>query len=499
MPTTLYYVDPNHTAGSPAGTAANPWTSFGSSQMATVDAELATNPVTVYFSARAYGSDTNSTSTTALTCARNDTSSNLLTIDGMSKWNTNQASPSWSDYSGDSKHQITTGYPISTGTSNTKRSNITLRGFKAIATTGQSIYWRAGDNVTIEYNECTSSSSTHGPGLYWEYSDTTQISSSNILIQYNYVHDVYGEGLYFAGSRDTDRAANDGVTIQYNTVHDVGVGGGEPDLLEVKDRNTNVIIRGNICYNSTVNSGRDGCTIDGGGIIEGNFVYNCGRVGVMLYAFWNRYGTNRDGGIIRNNIVIDCGGSGSYSWDYGIQVAGNEGADYSPGNGDTHTNTQVYNNTVWSTNGEGIHIGSGCTGVSVRNNISGESSGLEITGGGTAVSTYDSNVYYKSGGGNLASHNGTNYNAGSISAIDSNAVTSDPTLVDTSTPYTAANFKLQVGSPAIDAGVTIAGASPDHFGVSRPQGSSYDIGAHEYESGSPPATVYRNRLRIVSP
>ena len=41
------------------------------------------------------------------------------------------------------------------------------------------------------------------------------------------------------------------------------------------------------------------------------------------------------------------------------------------------------------------------------------------------------------------------------------------------------NYQLAPGSPARDAGVTIAGVSRDRAGTSRPQGPAYDIGAYE--------------------
>jgi hypothetical protein len=58
----------------------------------------------------------------------------------------------------------------------------------------------------------------------------------------------------------------------------------------------------------------------------------------------------------------------------------------------------------------------------------------------------------------------------------------DPLLNPLSTP--AGSFgamrTLQAGSPAIDTGKTIPAITTDQRGQSRPQGSAYDIGAHEY-------------------
>jgi hypothetical protein len=43
----------------------------------------------------------------------------------------------------------------------------------------------------------------------------------------------------------------------------------------------------------------------------------------------------------------------------------------------------------------------------------------------------------------------------------------------------ASDFHLQSGSPAINAGLTIASVTDDYAGTTRPKGSAYDIGAYE--------------------
>jgi hypothetical protein len=44
----------------------------------------------------------------------------------------------------------------------------------------------------------------------------------------------------------------------------------------------------------------------------------------------------------------------------------------------------------------------------------------------------------------------------------------------------AHNYTLAPGSPAIDAGATIAAVDTDRAGISRPQGQAYDVGAYEW-------------------
>jgi hypothetical protein len=54
-------------------------------------------------------------------------------------------------------------------------------------------------------------------------------------------------------------------------------------------------------------------------------------------------------------------------------------------------------------------------------------------------------------------------------------MTTDPQFVNPS----ANDFRLQSGSPAIDAGVSLAEVGSDFNGVARPQRGAYDIGAFE--------------------
>ncbi|MCK9525676.1 MAG: hypothetical protein M0R49_07080 [Limnochordia bacterium] len=107
--------------------------------------------------------------------------------------------------------------------------------------------------------------------------------------------------------------------------------------------------------------------------------------------------------------------------------------------------------------------------------------------------TIDHNLFYNSGGSWAANNRlGTDY------------VTGDPLFVD-STPESAAEFAIQSGSPAKDAGSSTSAPATDYVGTSRPQGESYDIGAYEYTAPTPDAyqvlsggTRYRIDLRDQS-
>jgi parallel beta-helix repeat protein len=60
----------------------------------------------------------------------------------------------------------------------------------------------------------------------------------------------------------------------------------------------------------------------------------------------------------------------------------------------------------------------------------------------------------------------------------------DPLLINPAT----GNFRLQGGSPAIDAGIALAKVTNDYDGNARPQGEGYDIGAFEYLTIGPTST-----------
>jgi Right handed beta helix region len=130
------------------------------------------------------------------------------------------------------------------------------------------------------------------------------------------------------------------------------------------------------------------------------------------------------------------------------------------------TNVQVYNNTIINTRPYNSDGGSdidaaGSTNVTIQNNIL----SLPIEGaGGIACSN---NLFTDDANGNPSSPNcGTNNVIAPNSAGFANASAND--------------YHLTSASPAIDKGIPISSETTDKDGVSRPQGSPYDIGAYQF-------------------
>ena len=120
-------------------------------------------------------------------------------------------------------------------------------------------------------------------------------------------------------------------------------------------------------------------------------------------------------------------------------------------------NNNLWNNTSANNAGCSFVIGYDGTvnGTNVRNNISFNS--------GTCVG--GNNNYWDRNSANTTH----TFNLEGIDPLFTDAANGD--------------YTLQNGSPAIDAGTTIATTTPDRVGTVRPQGMAYDIGAFEATSG----------------
>ncbi len=156
----------------------------------------------------------------------------------------------------------------------------------------------------------------------------------------------------------------------------------------------------------------------------------------------------------------------------------------------------VYNNIIVDAGEPGLRVNDPRGTVIIQNNVlynngsaglSGSNAQVYIERAGPGKITLQDNILYAGPNQTYllieaaagvaavnASHNLV-YNAGGYPARDTGCVNADPRFVNAA----ALDFRLQPGSPAIDAGES-TGIGSDYLGISRPQGRAYDIGAYEF-------------------
>lgn len=313
------------------------------------------------------------------------------------------------------------------------------------------------------------------------------------------------------GSYESGQAAtsfSEGTKILRNTIHDAGGNG---------------IQENTRCYISQSNSG-DYLTIDG------NEFYN------VMKQPWDSKGTNHV--IYSNNISWWGDHTGNADVDYGHITANQPNDcpsvtmdDWQIFNNIAHgsinsffswnsqgsspcSNIRLYNNVIYDNNKAAWYPGAvvklcGDAGSTFYNNVvvnnlgnPTNTGGVETCGSGNNVKN---NIFWNNGTkGNVTNDNWMCTNSGTPDHNYFNGTVGRTTGTNAITNcFTSGNcpgfvnlaindFRLLSNSPAKDAGATLASPyNVDSVGVSRPQGSAFDIGAYEYSSGvndtTPPA------------
>ena len=233
MAQTIYYVDPTYTGGSNNGTAAHPDTSITWTRYNTA---LASGNVTVYLNC------TGTQSTQLNLASRTDTSTNVITFNGTEQCNANSGInnnvPNWvagvtlspcTGYRCAANgawigHQYTitaSGAAIASNNSVTNcQGYYDVRGIKFVAV-GQLAVLTYVHDLTVEYNEFMDSAGNIGPGIYigaGQHGPCNASSSNvggpdNVIFQYNWTHNTYGECVY-DGASTSDPAGGPG-SAQY--------------------------------------------------------------------------------------------------------------------------------------------------------------------------------------------------------------------------------------------------------------------------------------------
>lgn len=488
---TAFYVDPTFTGGSNDGSATNPWTTAsvasGDAVWTALNSALASNDVIVYFSARIVGSDTAEQLTVGMNLWRTDTSTHRLTLDGMSKYNTNDSSGSWVNYTGNNRFKFAIASDtLSIGVQSTNNTfpmhRTTIRGFDISGCSGRMLI--AGSYVYVEYVyvhdvDCIGAtvqqmpSVTPYPECVEEFGNLTDITYRSMLVER-----TIGEAFYIGGNyiRTEDGGcpswgnSHTDILLENNTVVDAGANGGQGDGIDLKAGLQRVTIRGNTITGGT--GGSDSMTTLGifaptkaYWVIEQNTFTNPVNSNMV-------FGGPLDQVIVRNNVLD------GFSY-VGIYLAGHVTVP-------DLLNFRIVNNTLYSgaASGGGLGLG-GADNITVRNNlIFGICSSCTIFSHYTLGDvTSDYNVI-DSDGDIQGGWPGPETNTVTLSS-DSGVV------VDAG----AGNFALVGTSPARDIGVALTDFANDRIQTTRPQGSAWDVGAYEFITDVPRPT--RLRLTVI--
>lgn len=193
-------------------------------------------------------------------------------------------------------------------------------------------------------------------------------------------------------------------------------------------------------------------------------------------------------------VFLEAGCAGWKVWNNVIHHVGDAGIRQSvrrPGEG--YPANEYYHNTIYAIKKDGFQLdyagseSSPSEGPSIiKNNIVMDAAQHQIAFQSAVAETHiiDNNLYYDSTGSKIGLWSGgsTLDFAGWKAACgcDQNSLNADPVFVTTGvTP----DLQLQTSSPAKDTGVTIGSITTDLLGMTRPQGSAYDMGAYEFVVG----------------
>lgn len=219
-----------------------------------------------------------------------------------------------------------------------------------------------------------------------------------------------------------------------------------------------------------------------GGVAKGNEVYDNYSVEIYLD---NAQTTTVDG-----NLAYSTGNSRYYRGGYPASGIGTANESYSTTN---PLNTLTIVNNIVSNSKYGFYYsneanGGGLQNVTVANNTfyKGAVSLLWIASAAHSGSFVENNVFDQVGntmtnvaGAGVTYRNNDWYGGTAGSAAGAGDVIADPRLANPG-GFTAADYKLTVGSPVVAAGLTVSNVTTDYFGA--PRSVAYDLGAHQLGS-----------------
>jgi len=267
-----------------------------------------------------------------------------------------------------------------------------------------------------------------------------------------YINNLYGTGnphhLRFIGGEIRNADSSQGVLIESSTTAPT------PDYNEFINIKIHDNGATNLHHGIYIQSSHN--------LVSGCDIYHNTGFGIQIYRDSAVSGVTTSYNIVRNNKLHDSAVSGGGA---GVVLSGGDG-------------NIAYNNLIWNNRG-GILVDYGASNTGVYNNtIYANNANGSIAPGitlgynvGTSNTTIRDNIIFGNTAGDIITLSGT------TTLADHNTLgATDPMFRNTA----GSDFHLQLGSPAIGAGVAVAGITTDFDGATRPQGSSYDAGAYEY-------------------
>ena len=285
---------------------------------------------------------------------------------------------------------------------------------------------READYITISNNTAHDAYAT---GIFFAFAD-------NALVEGNESYSNNEHGVYSSNSADygtfRQNWAHDnvGCGIQFNA--DASMGGDGIMSYHLVEKNT-----------SYSNSGGAGLNCDGlcDSKLLNNLLYNNLGSGIALFAIDATSGSSRN--LVYNNTVsMPSGGR----WALTIPAGGSPNA----------TGNKVKNNILYNAGSSNGSI------TTYSSSVSGFESDYNVVIDRFSVNDDSSTI-------SLSTWRGYGYDTHSVISTPS-ALFVDPASND---------YHLKAGSPAVNAGTTLADVTTDKDGVSRPQSTAYDIGCYE--------------------
>lgn len=341
--------------------------------------------------------------------------------------------------------------------------------------------------------------------------------NQNIYVAYNKVYNNPGHSGVNSGDGIRLRGVNGG-TVEYNVSYNNGQLGADSTGGPVgiwTYESTGVVIQYNEAYGNR-SSGYDGggFDLDGGtknSILQYNYSHENKGAGYLLaqYSGASTYSGNTIRYNISQNDGNDANHGGIHFWNAGSGI----------------TNTQIYNNIIYSSprngrTGRAVWVSTGgVSNVGIRNNIfitndndnDTDNNDVRLVDGSLSGVRFEGNLYHDVTGTSFHLNSSPSLaawrtatgqeilNGSPVGAqadpkflsVGNGGTIGDPLLLPTELPRLAAYY-LQSTSPAISTGLNlqqlfaINPGSHDFFNTSVPQFSNFDIGAHEYNGATPP-------------